>query len=58
MSLHAELLPSSDKNSRCLLIMLHGLGDSIEGYRWMPQALFRALERAFGWHLCLTAKPR
>src|SRR5579862_4325116 len=25
-------------------------------FRWMPQALFRALERAFGWHLCLTAK--
>jgi SAM-dependent methyltransferase len=26
-------------------------------FRWMPQALFRALERAFGWHLCLTARP-
>jgi 2-polyprenyl-3-methyl-5-hydroxy-6-metoxy-1,4-benzoquinol methylase len=26
-------------------------------FRWMPEALFRALERAFGWHLCLTAKP-
>src|SRR5689334_20035668 len=39
MSLHAELLPASDKNSRRLLIMLHGLGDSIEGYRWLPQAL-------------------
>jgi 2-polyprenyl-3-methyl-5-hydroxy-6-metoxy-1,4-benzoquinol methylase len=26
-------------------------------FRWMPRALFRALERAFGWHLCLTAKP-
>jgi 2-polyprenyl-3-methyl-5-hydroxy-6-metoxy-1,4-benzoquinol methylase len=25
-------------------------------FRWMPKALFRALERAFGWHLCLTAK--
>ena len=25
-------------------------------FRWMPQALFRALERTFGWHLCLTAK--
>src|SRR4051794_22259223 len=22
-------------------------------YRWMPKFLFRALERAFGWHLCL-----
>ncbi|MEO8593431.1 MAG: class I SAM-dependent methyltransferase [Candidatus Solibacter sp.] len=27
-------------------------------YRWMPKFLFRALERAFGWHLCLIAKPR
>ena len=26
-------------------------------FRWMPKAVFRALERAFGWHLCLTAKP-
>jgi 2-polyprenyl-3-methyl-5-hydroxy-6-metoxy-1,4-benzoquinol methylase len=27
-------------------------------FRWMPQALFRGLERTFGWHLCLTATPR
>ncbi len=27
-------------------------------FRWMPRPLFRALERALGWHLCLTAKPR
>jgi 2-polyprenyl-3-methyl-5-hydroxy-6-metoxy-1,4-benzoquinol methylase len=25
-------------------------------FRGMPNVLFRALERAFGWHLCLTAK--
>jgi 2-polyprenyl-3-methyl-5-hydroxy-6-metoxy-1,4-benzoquinol methylase len=25
-------------------------------FRWMPRALFRMLERAYGWHLCLTAK--
>jgi len=25
-------------------------------FRWMPKTLFRALERTFGWHLCLTAK--
>jgi hypothetical protein len=25
-------------------------------FRWMPRPLFRALERAFGWHLCLTAR--
>lgn len=27
-------------------------------FRWMPKSLFRALERAFGWHLCLTAKAK
>jgi len=27
-------------------------------FRWMPRALFRALERTFGWHLCLTAQPK
>jgi SAM-dependent methyltransferase len=27
-------------------------------FRWIPRPLFRALERAFGWHLCLTAQPR
>jgi 2-polyprenyl-3-methyl-5-hydroxy-6-metoxy-1,4-benzoquinol methylase len=27
-------------------------------FRWIPRFLFRALERAFGWHLCLTAKPK
>jgi 2-polyprenyl-3-methyl-5-hydroxy-6-metoxy-1,4-benzoquinol methylase len=25
-------------------------------FRWMPQPFFRALERRFGWHLCLTAE--
>jgi ubiquinone/menaquinone biosynthesis C-methylase UbiE len=25
-------------------------------FRWMPRPLFRALERGFGWHLCLTAR--
>ena len=25
-------------------------------FRWMPEAMFRALERQFGWHLCVTAK--
>ena len=27
-------------------------------FRWMPKPMFRALEHAFGWHLCLTAKPK
>jgi 2-polyprenyl-3-methyl-5-hydroxy-6-metoxy-1,4-benzoquinol methylase len=25
-------------------------------FRWMPQWLFRALEKKLGWHLCITAK--
>jgi 2-polyprenyl-3-methyl-5-hydroxy-6-metoxy-1,4-benzoquinol methylase len=25
-------------------------------FRWMPRPLFRALERGFGWHLCLTGR--
>ena len=37
--LHSELIPAADKYSRRLMIMLHGLGDSIEGYRWWPEAL-------------------
>lgn len=27
-------------------------------FRWIPQALFRGLERMFGWHLCLIAEPK
>jgi 2-polyprenyl-3-methyl-5-hydroxy-6-metoxy-1,4-benzoquinol methylase len=27
-------------------------------FRWMPQWMFRALERMFGWHLCLTAEAK
>jgi ubiquinone/menaquinone biosynthesis C-methylase UbiE len=26
-------------------------------FRWMPKPMFRAFERMFGWHLCLTARP-
>ena len=26
-------------------------------FRWMPERLFRAFERAFGWHLLITAEP-
>jgi hypothetical protein len=25
-------------------------------FRWMPQSLFRWLERRFGWHVCVTAR--
>jgi 2-polyprenyl-3-methyl-5-hydroxy-6-metoxy-1,4-benzoquinol methylase len=27
-------------------------------FRWLPKPVFRWLERAFGWHLCLTAEAR
>ena len=40
--LHYELIPaaeSRDGKTRPLMVMLHGLGDSIEGYRWMPEAM-------------------
>ncbi len=37
--LHSELIPARELSSRRLLIMLHGLGDSIAGYRWLPPAL-------------------
>jgi 2-polyprenyl-3-methyl-5-hydroxy-6-metoxy-1,4-benzoquinol methylase len=25
-------------------------------FRWMPAAMFRAMEKRFGWHLCITAE--
>src|SRR5271170_1674225 len=39
MILQSEFIPAADKNSRRLMVMLHGLGDSIEGYRWWPEAM-------------------
>ena len=37
--LEYEFIPARQKNSPALTIMLHGLGDSIEGYRWLPEAM-------------------
>jgi len=37
--LDTELVPAMETNSRRLMVVLHGLGDSIEGYRWLPPAL-------------------
>jgi phospholipase/carboxylesterase len=37
--LESELIPAQDPGSKRLLIMLHGLGDSLEGYRWFPEAM-------------------
>jgi len=34
-----ELLRARDADSRRLLVVLHGLGDSMDGYRWMPGEL-------------------
>lgn len=34
-----ELIPAEQRSSRRLMVMLHGLGDSIEGYRWLPEAM-------------------
>lgn len=37
--LHTELIPAADKNFKRLMVMLHGLGDSLEGFRWFPEAM-------------------
>ena len=37
--LQTELIRAQNSDSRDLLIVLHGLGDSMEGYRWIPQAI-------------------
>ena len=37
--LETELIPSQHPKSPWLMVVLHGLGDSIEGYRWLPPAL-------------------
>ena len=37
--LTTELIPAVAKNSRRLMVVLHGLGDSMDGYRWLPEAL-------------------
>ena len=37
--LETDFVPAHQRNSRWLMVALHGLGDSIEGYRWLPQML-------------------
>lgn len=37
--LETEFVPAFKKDSRRLMIMLHGLGDSLAGFRWFPEAL-------------------
>jgi len=38
-TLEHEFIRAQETGSRRLWIMLHGLGDSMEGYRWLPQAM-------------------
>ena len=37
--LQTELIPATESGSPHLMVMLHGLGDSIEGYRWLPEVM-------------------
>jgi phospholipase/carboxylesterase len=37
--LKTEFVAAREMGSRRLLVMLHGLGDSLEGFRWLPKAL-------------------
>lgn len=37
--LESEFIAAPQRDSRRLMIMLHGLGDSIDGYRWLPDAM-------------------
>src|SRR5678810_743439 len=37
--LNSEFVPAHDPASRRLFVMLHGLGDSTAGYRWVPALL-------------------
>ena len=34
-----RLIPAADRDSKRLLLMMHGLGDSLAGYLWMPEVL-------------------
>ncbi len=37
--LYSELVPATDPNSRRLMVVLHGLGDTLDGFRWFPAAM-------------------
>ena len=37
--LNTEFIAAPEAGSRRLMIVLHGLGDSMEGYRWWPEAM-------------------
>jgi len=37
--LYSELVPAAEKNSQRLMVILHGLGDSLDGWRWFPEVM-------------------
>lgn len=37
--LESQLIPATERSSKRLMIVLHGLGDSLAGYTFMPQML-------------------
>jgi phospholipase/carboxylesterase len=37
--LETQFIAAADENSRRLMVVLHGLGDSIAGYQWMPKEM-------------------
>jgi phospholipase/carboxylesterase len=37
--LKTELIPACENDSHRLMVVLHGLGDSMDGYRWLPEAM-------------------
>jgi len=37
--LDTRFIPAAAKDSRHLMVVLHGLGDSVEGWSWLPAAL-------------------
>ncbi|MBU6399370.1 MAG: serine esterase [Verrucomicrobia bacterium] len=39
LMLEQALIPAAAAASRRLMVVLHGLGDSMEGYHWLPDAL-------------------
>jgi phospholipase/carboxylesterase len=37
--LETEFHAASERDSKALMVVLHGLGDSVAGYRWLPEVL-------------------
>ena len=37
--LQTDFIPATEPGAKHLMVVLHGLGDSMEGYRFLPQAL-------------------